>query len=131
MASLTGPDPARAACRGAPLEWFFPAEAFGVEPPEPDPRAVELCERCSERGVCFAWAVATNSEGTFGGTSTAQRRALSRRYARTLCPVCREPDGVVVVGDQQVCIRCAVAWLAARVHPARASRERAPSRPAG
>jgi WhiB family redox-sensing transcriptional regulator len=121
----------RAACRDLPREWFFPVDASGAEPPEPDPLAVAVCDRCLVRPECFTWAVATGSEGTWAGTSTHQRRQLARRYRRRDCPVCHEPDGVVEVGDHQVCVRCAISWLAVRAHPTGATRTRAPSHPAG
>lgn len=115
---------ARAACADAPREWFFPANDD-----QPDARAVALCEHCEVAPECLTWAVATNSEGTWAATTTRQRRALRRRHRRRQCPVCNAADGVIEVGEYQVCVRCAVSWLAARAHPA-ASRKRGPSRPA-
>lgn len=67
----------RAACRGAPVELFFP---------DPDARRAEaalvaeakaICARCPVREACLAEGMG-EEHGIWGGTTPAERRALRR-----------------------------------------------------
>lgn len=67
---------ARAACRGQPIELFFPGRGADVRP------ALELCRQCPVRSECAEYALGSYSEagvavsGVWGGTSERRRRQI-------------------------------------------------------
>ena len=66
----------KAACRGMPLETFYPA--VGTSPKE----ALETCGRCPVREECLEFALTTNHQhsydGIWGGKLVSERRAILR-----------------------------------------------------
>lgn len=61
----------RAACRGRPVEWFYP-ETRAVEP-----RALGCCARCPVQVACLADALTRREDhGVWGGTLPPERHAL-------------------------------------------------------
>lgn len=66
---------ARAACRNADPEIFFP---IGVVPSARQLRAaLRICGRCEVRAECLNYALRTGqTAGVWGGTTEQQRRAL-------------------------------------------------------
>jgi hypothetical protein len=111
---------ARGACAGAPRELFV-SDSEGTDnlDPElgpvddedwdPSPLALAYCLPCPEQVTCLAWALARDVWGTWGRTSRHQRRQLLRIRSRRACPVCRE-QGVVAVGDDELCLSCGMSW---------------------
>ena len=67
------------ACRGWPLELFFPPKNC---PPEQVRHALQICGTCEVRTECLAYALELGIQhGIFGG-----RTALSRRNMRRAAP---------------------------------------------
>lgn len=67
-----------AACRDAPVEWFF----SGLE--EDVARAKSLCRRCEVADVCARFAVEHDEwHGVWGGTDESERRSEIRSRRRT------------------------------------------------
>jgi hypothetical protein len=62
-------DEAAPACRGKPVELFFPEQGGSSRP------AKDICARCRERVACKAWALRQNTYlmGIWGGTSWSDR----------------------------------------------------------
>jgi WhiB family redox-sensing transcriptional regulator len=70
---------ARAACRSADPELFFPVSAAGPSVAEVT-RAKRVCARCSVRDACLAFALATRQpHGVWGGTIPEERQLLRKR----------------------------------------------------
>lgn len=68
------PGPFTAACAGTPaLDWVPDRE----QPLVPDVMS-ELCQGCPGRARCLAWALATDAQGYWAGTTTSQRAQLRR-----------------------------------------------------
>jgi WhiB family redox-sensing transcriptional regulator len=66
----------RAACRGKGTEWWFPTTR------EADEAARAVCEPCSVRRECFAYAMADRElVGIWAGTDATERRRLRRASA--------------------------------------------------
>lgn len=72
----------RAACRGKPIEWFFPARFTG----KPYEEGKALCKQCPVTKQCLELSemnVSTGDRfGLFGGLTPNERRAM-RRYEIT------------------------------------------------
>ena len=64
------------ACTEYPHSWFFPERGVEVT------RAKSVCDTCSVKSECLAYAL-TNGEhhGIWGGTSERERRRIRRRAA--------------------------------------------------
>ncbi len=64
-----------AACTGVETDAFFP-EVGGT-------KAItrEFCDECPVREECLQYALDNHMHGIWGGTSTAERRAMRRRAA--------------------------------------------------
>jgi hypothetical protein len=113
----------QARCRGAPLELFISPGDEPDEPWAPTAAALASCLPCPVRGECLAWALLFDEVGTWGGTSTHQRRQLRRPRSRLACPVCRSRQVVAASGRRrtwggpapalEVCLACALSWRAA------------------
>ena len=70
-----------AACNGVDAEVFFPVG----EDIESMSRAKEVCAVCPVREDCLQYALATNqTEGVWGGTTSAERRRLRRKIMREI-----------------------------------------------
>jgi WhiB family transcriptional regulator, redox-sensing transcriptional regulator len=69
-----------AACLSADPELFFPVSATGrsVEQVE---RAKAVCRSCIVRRQCLQYAIATDEEGVWGGTTEDERRRIASRAA--------------------------------------------------
>jgi WhiB family transcriptional regulator, redox-sensing transcriptional regulator len=65
----------RAACAGAPLEWFFSADVAVLKVG----RAV--CGVCPVRAECLDWAVETGQRGLWGGLTDRERRRWAEAEA--------------------------------------------------
>jgi WhiB family transcriptional regulator, redox-sensing transcriptional regulator len=118
----------RAACRGAPLQVFISTGDDPDEPWAPSTAALGYCLPCPVRGDCLAWALTFGEVGTWGGTSTHQRRQLRRPRSRLACPACGSRQVVDERGRArawqgaargqrraaalEVCLACAVSWRA-------------------
>jgi WhiB family transcriptional regulator, redox-sensing transcriptional regulator len=65
-----------AACRGANVEVFFPAD----ESEEAAARAKAICAECPVVDTCLQYSIATNqAEGVWGGLDANERRRMRRR----------------------------------------------------
>ncbi|MEV0623876.1 WhiB family transcriptional regulator [Nonomuraea sp. NPDC050404] len=70
---------ARAACRDADPELFFPI-TWDDRPGRADDEARSICRACPVRPACLDWAVRTGEpDGMWGGTTPAERRLLRAR----------------------------------------------------
>lgn len=70
---------ARAACRDADPELFFPISDMGPAARQAT-EAKAVCTRCPVRAECLDYAIdAGLDHGVFGGTTERERRALVRR----------------------------------------------------
>lgn len=68
---------ARAACRGEPLELFFPERGQSTAP------AKAICARCPVREECLEHALDGHDiHGIFGGLSERQRRQIRSKRLR-------------------------------------------------
>ncbi|MYF33346.1 MAG: WhiB family transcriptional regulator [Acidimicrobiaceae bacterium] len=64
---------ADAACRGEPVEMFFPAWGRRFD------AAKRICEECPVSGECLAAALAMDSQyGVWGGLTARERKRLAR-----------------------------------------------------
>ncbi len=76
LADLLPPRPrwmAKAACRGQPVDTFFPARGESASP------ARDLCAGCPVRVQCFDFAMADPElDGCWGGMTARERAALRR-----------------------------------------------------
>lgn len=105
----------RAACHDAPPEIFI-TKSDGDEDDEPYYPTLEArryCERCPVRVECFAWGIAYDEFGVWGGTTRYQRSLLRRVMTRQRCPACARPN-VVSVRQHQLCLTCGMSWLKGR-----------------
>ncbi|MDR0343094.1 MAG: WhiB family transcriptional regulator [Nocardiopsaceae bacterium] len=69
---------ARAACRSADPDLFFPVSSAGLSRIQVA-AAKELCARCQVRAECLQHALqAREVHGVWGGTSEEERRYLTR-----------------------------------------------------
>jgi WhiB family redox-sensing transcriptional regulator len=64
-----------AACRHADPELFFPVSS-GRPAAEQTARAKALCSGCSVQPACLQFAVDTQAEGVWGGTTEEERRLV-------------------------------------------------------
>jgi WhiB family transcriptional regulator, redox-sensing transcriptional regulator len=69
----------RGACHGEDPELFFPVgDSYAAQ--RQAYAAITVCGRCGVRAQCLAYALDSQHEGIWGGT-TAQERAAARRRA--------------------------------------------------
>lgn len=95
-----------AGCKAADPEEFFP--------PVESPASLTLvqdryCNSCLVRNQCLNFALINGDSGYWGGTDSAQRRAMGRKRDRVKCPLCAN-DGVVRTDEHQVCVKCGASW---------------------
>jgi WhiB family transcriptional regulator, redox-sensing transcriptional regulator len=112
----------RAGCRGAPLAVFISPGDDDQEPWQPSAAALGFCVPCPVRDACLRWALRYGEVGTWGGTSSHQRRQLRRPRSRLACPVCGSRQVVTASGRRrpwggpapalEVCLACALSWRA-------------------
>jgi WhiB family redox-sensing transcriptional regulator len=95
-----------AACRGYPLDWFFPATRRAVRRGRLESTAVRqqsealaVCARCPVRDECLDYAIRYDELGVWGGTTDAQRRRIrnARRAAGERLPS-RPETGLLPAG---------------------------------
>lgn len=71
----------RAACRGMPVNAFFPSSNESNS--EPSIEAITTCRRCPVRQQCLDYAmVGGEKHGIWGGTTERERRKLLRQRVR-------------------------------------------------
>ncbi len=71
---------ARAACRGLPLDWFFPPPGAGGRLERArGVQGLAVCSGCP--GPCAAYASEESLHGIYGATTTPERRARAQRPA--------------------------------------------------
>ncbi len=76
LAELLPPRPAwmaAAACRDRPDVTWFPEKGQSTAP------AKAICSECPSKVPCLAFALETEADGVWGGTSVKERRAAQRR----------------------------------------------------
>jgi WhiB family redox-sensing transcriptional regulator len=72
----------RAACRDEDPEMFFPVGTTGPAVLQAM-EAKTVCQRCTVRTTCLAWALETGADyGVWGGMDEEERRDLKRRKSR-------------------------------------------------
>lgn len=93
----------RAFCSGANPEIF--------DDPWHGETAKEYCRRCAVRDECLAYALTQgkNLEGTWGGTTQAERSSLLRGGHRTSCPGCGDQNKYSD-GQFEICVSCGLSW---------------------
>lgn len=74
----------RAACRGYPLDWWFPNKLWGDQERKFERAetmvAKAFCEACPVAVECLAWAIRNkDQDGIFGGLDPKERRSLVRK----------------------------------------------------
>jgi hypothetical protein len=79
-----------------------------------------FCNLCPVVADCLADGIEQGASGIWGGLSTAERRAMSRKRTRVKCPVCLAVAPVRVEGAQ-VCASCGASWEGDRPALERAS----------
>lgn len=82
-------------------------EIFTEEGSEDTAKA--FCHQCAVINTCREWALENDEEGVWGGTSTADRRAIQRGGTRASCPAC---SSLVLHKDDEVqlCLSCGMTW---------------------
>ncbi len=104
----------QALCGGAAPDQFTPA----VETPEGLVKVRDrYCAHCPVIEACLNSAIIHNDAGYWGGTTSAQRRAMRRTRSRSKCPLCTSPNLVRVPHADpeipyEVCLNCAASWKA-------------------
>ena len=72
----------QARCLNEDPELFFPVGNTGPALAQIE-EAKKICERCSVKEPCLAWALESGQDaGVWGGLSEDERRAMKRRAAR-------------------------------------------------
>jgi hypothetical protein len=105
-----------ALCAGVRPDLFFPK----VETNETLARIRRAyCNQCPVMAVCLNSAIIHNDSGYWGGTNTAQRKAMRRTRSRSRCPLCNSQNLVRVRHGEErepcwyeVCLNCAASWRA-------------------
>lgn len=65
-----------AACKDAPVDWFF---AEGKQDDEKKLPGMEVCKRCSVVSECLDYALTNRlRDGIFGGKTSKQRRRMRK-----------------------------------------------------
>ncbi len=72
----------RAACRGLPLDWFFPPPGTGGRLERArGGQGLAVCSGCPVTDPCAAYASEERLQGIYGATTTPERRARAQRPA--------------------------------------------------
>lgn len=79
-----------------------------------------FCNLCPVSIQCLDTARRLDASGIWGGTSTAERKAMNRRRTRAKCPVCSSGEPVTV-DSAQVCASCGSSWERDRPKKAKAA----------
>lgn len=99
----------RAACKDASPEIFITPGDFDDEPSYPPREARVYCDLCPVKPECLQYGIESNAIGVWGGTSSYQRRQLTRDRGRVKCPGCGSPD-IINEHGVELCIACGVSW---------------------
>lgn len=102
----------RSVCRTADPELFFTADEDHVSvelSPEEMITKTRFCDRCPVAGPCLITALTEKRLGFWGGTNTAQRRAMRRAKNRVTCLRCRS-SRLVERDGAQICRACGISW---------------------
>lgn len=91
-------------CNGVETDLFF-TELDEV----PSSSAVALCAFCPVKPECLQHALDNDEDGYWGGTTKAQRLAITSGRHRVKCPGCSSRD-VIDLGNSTVCIGCGLSW---------------------
>lgn len=73
------------------------------------------CGPCPVRAQCLDQAIAMGVGGIWAGTSTAERKKLTRTRNRQRCPLCSSANRIYVREsegnpDHELCLACGVSW---------------------
>jgi WhiB family redox-sensing transcriptional regulator len=79
----------QAACRGKPIEWFYPPERTG-SPGNHTADAKRICRLCPVRPACLEFALQTDDRWAVLGGLDPEERARLRR-AKTASRLARSP----------------------------------------
>ena len=80
--------------------------------PTPDPKCVELCNKCEVREDCLEWAMTKpEKDGVWGGTTPYMREQLRKNRHRVHCPGCMSVNIIKMETGWEVCIDCALSWV--------------------
>jgi len=79
------------------------------EPPYPSPDVKRICDQCPVRPECLTWALDTDQEGIWGGTSTYERSLMKTPRQRKSCITCGSIE-VVTERNHELCCACGVSW---------------------
>lgn len=73
--------------------------------------AKAFCRQCPVINTCRDWAMKNDEEGVWGGTSSADRRAILRGGRRISCPACNAASIIKdVQSGVQICLTCGQTW---------------------
>ena len=67
-----------AACRGAPMEWFFPEHCDTNE------NAINLCFKCPVLEDCREYGIKHEEWGIYGGMTASERKAMRKKYGHRI-----------------------------------------------
>lgn len=97
----------RSLCRGEDPElWFSTDEEHRSKLKNANEiKAIEVCKRCPVQGNCLQVALVEKRIGIWGGTTTHERKSLSRPGWRVVCVRCQSRN-LEKVGEFQVCLTC-------------------------
>lgn len=109
----------RAACLGivVTVDWV-PANEAITKTDKELARASVFCRACPVRIECLRFALRTGAQGYWAGTSTYQRKQISRVRGRTKCPTCLG-DELVAIDERdedpkELCLGCGMSWTSGR-----------------
>lgn len=69
-----------------------------------------FCDRCPVRPECLHYALLYRESGYWGGTDTAERRALARTRSRVKCPACKSKSVLRTADQHELCQACGLSW---------------------
>jgi hypothetical protein len=69
------------------------------------------CNLCPVRQECLDTAMRVGEQGIWAGTTSAERRALSKTRSRAKCPLCLG-RAVTSDGHSEICLFCGASWAA-------------------
>lgn len=87
---------------------------FDFVPADENPEGLEKvratwCNFCDVRSECLLYALLYNQHGYWGGTTTSERRKLSKRRDRAKCPSCAS-KAVIKTKGHEICQSCGISW---------------------
>jgi len=97
----------QARCKGAVLD-FVP---FTETAEELASARDGWCNLCPVRVECLGYALLYHLSGYWGGTNTAERRALGKPLNRVKCPSCKKQAIIPTPDGHEICQYCGVSWM--------------------